>query len=78
MQQLYSATVDEDHIVGEAVGVIVEATDEELHGINYSIDFGFQDGSYFSVNSTSGVVTLAQSLDSDPPTGHDLFTFVVC
>ena len=76
-QPLYSATVQEDLAVGGEVGIAVVAIDEEGHDVRYSIDPGYLDGNYFSVSDTGGVVSLARSLDRDPPSGHDTFTFIV-
>ena len=73
----YTAAVPEDLTVAAEVGVTVQATDPEGHAVVYSIDPEFQDGNFFAVSSSSGVVTLAQSLDRDPPSGHDMFTFQV-
>jgi hypothetical protein len=59
------------------VGLTVAASDPEGHEVSYSIDPGFQDGNFFAVSESDGIVTLAQSLDRDPPFGHDMFTFNV-
>ena len=74
---LYSATVPEDREVGQEVGVTVMATDIEGHEIHYSIHPGYTDGEFFTINETSGIITLALSLDSDPPNSHDSFSFNV-
>ena len=63
--------------VGHEVGVTVLATDAEGHAVEYSIDSSFQDGDFFNIDGNSGVITLARSLDRDPPSGHDTFTFQV-
>ena len=76
-ETIYTATVGEDLGVGEDVGVTVLATDGEGHEVRYSIHPGYQDGNHFSVSETSGVVSLALSLDRDPPSLHETFTFNV-
>lgn len=76
-EAVYTATVNEDIDVDHSI-VTVEAMDDlEGHTIEYSIDNSFQDGDFFNINSTSGKITLARSLDRDPPLGHDSFTFIV-
>lgn len=77
-ETVYTATVNEDIDVGHSIGVTVEATDDlEGHSIEYSIDNSFQDGDFFNIGSTSGEITLARSLDRDPPLVHETFTFIV-
>ena len=77
VETLYETIVAEDLAVGQDIGVMVVATDGEQHNVTYSIDSSFQDGSFFSVSSSTGVISLARSLDRDPPASHLMFTFAV-
>lgn len=76
-ESMYSATVNEDHGINSGIGVTVSASDAEGHSVTYSINPNFQDGYFFSISQSSGVISLTQSLDRDPPFGHDSFTFQV-
>ena len=68
----------ESHAVNTAIGVTVMATDPiERHPIEYTIDHNVRDGDHFDIVVRTGVITLAASLDADPPTGHRSFTFFV-
>jgi hypothetical protein len=69
--------VSESLDVNGEIGVTVLATDPEGHTVEYSIDQSFQDGDFFNIDTNDGVITLARSLDRDPPSGHDVFTFEV-
>ena len=74
---MYSTSISEDFDVNGEIGLTVRATDAEGHMVEYSIDQNFQDGDFFDIDATSGVITLARPLDRDPPSGHDTFTFQV-
>ena len=68
----------ENHAVDDPIGVTAVAADSvEGHTIRYSIDQSYRDGDYFDIDETSGVITLAASLDADPPIGHATFIFHV-
>lgn len=74
----YSASVMESHAVDTTIGVTAMAADSvEGHTVHYSIDQSYRDGDHFDINETSGVITLAASLDADPPIGHATFVFHV-
>lgn len=73
-QVSYQAMILEDHAVGDSIGLTVSATDQEGHSIAYSID---SHGDYFDIGSSSGEISLARSLDSDPPTNHNSFFLTV-
>ena len=75
-QAKYTTAVAESLAITEQIGVTVQASDPEGHEVQYSIDAEFSDGYFFNI-SENGVITLAQSLDRDPPFGHDMFTFMV-
>ena len=77
VEEVYSASVSESLDVNGEIGVTVLATDPEGHTVEYSIDQSFQDGDFFNIDTNDGVITLARSLDRDPPSGHDVFTFEV-
>ena len=75
---MYEATVPENHGVGADIGVTVSASDDlEGHEIEYSINNAFADGDFFDVGLSTGAISLARSLDRDPPNGHQEFTFSV-
>ena len=74
---MYSTSVSENFDVDGEIGLTVLATDAEGHSVEYSIDQNFQDGDFFNIDATSGVITLARPLDRDPPSGHDTFSFQV-
>ena len=68
----------ENHAVGTIVGITVMATDPETeHSISYFTDTRDAHSSFFSVGRTSGIVTLAQPVDYDPPSMHRQFSFRV-
>lgn len=74
----YSASVMENHVVDTAIGVTAMAADSvEGHTVHYSIDPNFREGDHFDIGVTSGVITLAASLDADPPIEHMTLTFYV-
>ena len=77
-QSSYTAQVMESLDVGGEIGLTVRAEDDmEGHTVKYSINHSFEDGDFFNINENSGLITLARSLDTDPPSNHDTFTFVV-
>lgn len=80
MPTTYSATLLESHMVGTSVNLNspISATDLEMgHNIFYSISDSFDDGAFFSIDEVTGVLSLAHSLDADPPNSHSSFMFMV-
>lgn len=74
----YSASVMENHVVDTTIGVTAMAADSvEGHTVRYSIDPNSRDGDHFDIGETSGEITLAASLDADPPIEHTTLTFYV-
>lgn len=74
----YSAAISETHVVGTPIGVQVSAIDPEAgHTVTYFTLANDADSAFFSVDQTTGIVCLANSLDSDPPTSHSSFSFRV-
>ena len=71
----YTAVIDETLAAGGQIGVTVSATDLDNHNITYSIATT-TDGSFFSVDARSGVVTLAHLVDYEDPLERTL-TFTV-
>ena len=68
MPAIYTATIDEDHMVNTATGITVSATDPEGHGIQYFIEHSLSDDSeFFAIDATSGVIFLAHELDYEAP-----------
>lgn len=64
--------------IGDPIGLTVLATDPETeHSLGYFIDASNPHSVYFSVDRTSGVVSLAQAVDYDPPLSHRLLLFAV-
>ena len=75
----YTATVAENLAVGTAIGITVSATDPEPgHTVTYFSVSSDTQSAFFHVDQTSGSITLAHSLDADPPTSHSSFSFRVC
>ena len=75
----YSSTISETHPVGTPIGITVSATDPEVgHTVTYFTLASEADSAFFSVGQTSGVISLTNGLDADPPTGHSTFQFSVC
>ena len=68
------ATIDEDHAPSSAIGITVSATDIEGHGIIYSLS---PDAIFFSIDETSGVLSLAHSIDVDAPGVSSPYSFMV-
>ncbi len=54
------------------------ATDPEGHAVQFAISSTLPDGVFFNIDETSGVVTLAHAVDSDPPNNHAQLMFEVC
>ena len=74
----YSTTILESHAVGTAIGITVSATDPEVgHVVTYFTLANEADSAFFSVDQTSGVISLTNGIDADPPTGHSTFQFSV-
>lgn len=73
------ATIMENHPVGTRVGITLNATDipEPEHTIGYFPETSDPDHSFFAVERTTGVITLAQPVDYDPPANHRDFSFRV-
>ena len=64
--------------MGTVVGITVMATDPETeHSVEYFPETADPDSSYFLVGRTSGIITLGQSVDYDPPQNNSQFTFRV-
>ena len=75
----YTAMVAESLAVGTAIGITVSATDPEPgHTVTYFSVSSDTQSAFFHVDRTSGSITLAHSLDADPPTSHSSFSFRVC
>ncbi|MEP1644785.1 DUF4347 domain-containing protein, partial [Rhodopirellula bahusiensis] len=60
--------VDEDADIGDTVGIQASATDADSEAVTYSIVS--DPDSKFSINSSTGVVTLAATLDYDTKSSH--------
>ena len=74
----YTATIPETQAVGSAIGVTVSATDPEPgHTVTYFSISSDTNSAFFHVDQSSGSITLAHSVDADPPTSHSSFAFRV-
>ena len=75
----YAGTIPESHGAGNPIpGLIVSATDPvEGHTISYSVVNTFEGGSFFSVDSNTGQISLAHEVDFEIPDNRLLF-FQVC
>ena len=77
-QLTYSAEIAESHNVGDPIpGLVVMATDSEGHDISYSVVNTLGGGSFFSVDSSSGQISLAHEVDFDPPNNDQILVFQV-
>ena len=66
-----SDAVDEDAIVGTAVGITADATDPDgSDTVSYSLDDDA--GGLFAIDSNTGIVTVAAALDAETATSHDI------
>jgi hypothetical protein len=78
-RSVYNGTITENHRIGTPTGVVLLANDAEPdHMITYFTESGDPSSAFFSVERTTGVLSLAQAVDYDPPAMHRLFTFRVC
>lgn len=74
----YTATVPESQTVGSSIGVTLSATDPEPgHTVTYFSVSSDAHSAFFQIDQSSGSITLAHSLDADPPTSHSSFSFRV-
>lgn len=71
------ATINEDHAPSSPVGITVMATDREGHGIRYSVSPSNPDAIFFSIDETTGVVSLAHAIDVDAPGISSSYNFQV-
>lgn len=76
-QASYMASIVENHPVGTMVGITVSATDQEGHSVTYFTEVADAGSRFFSVNQNTGVISLTQNVDYDPPANHRDFTFRV-
>ena len=77
-QNVYTSTITEIHPVGNPVGIIVQAADPEPHHtITYFTESSDSSSAFFSVDGTSGMVSLAHAVDYDLPARHRQFSFRV-
>ena len=70
--------INEDHVVNTPIGITVSATDPELHNIRYFIQSQASptdDSEFFTVDETSGSISLVHELDYEA--GHTTLTFNV-
>ena len=74
----YRGVITENFPVGNTVGITVSAPDpESAHTVGYFTEASDPHSSFFSVGRTTGVISLAQNVDYDPPANHREFTFRV-
>ncbi|XP_063046252.1 protocadherin Fat 2 isoform X2 [Engraulis encrasicolus] len=67
-----NASIPPDFAVGSAIGQGLSAVDlDELLQVKYAIAFG-NDEELFAINPTSGVITLAKPINTDPEEGQAL------
>ena len=75
----YTVSITENLAVNSPIGVTVSATDPEPgHTVTYFTISSDTQSAFFHVDQMSGVVTLAHSVDADPPNSHSTFSFRVC
>ena len=75
-QASYAASIVENHVVGTAVGITVQAMDPEVeHTVRYFTEASDAGSRFFSVDQSTGVISLDQNVDYDPPSNHRDFTF---
>lgn len=74
----YTVSIAENLAVNSPIGVTVSATDPEPgHTVTYFTISSDTQSAFFHVDQMSGVVTLAHSVDADPPNSHSMFSFRV-
>lgn len=68
----------ENHPVNTPVGITISASDPaEGHSVTYFAETSDAESAFVLINQISGVVTLAQAVDYDPPLNHRQFSFRV-
>jgi len=69
-------SIVENHMVGTIIGITVQAMDPEVeHMVRYFTEVSDAGSRFFSVDQSTGVISLTQNVDYDPPSSHREFTF---